>query len=176
MASVVSLFVSPAIGQPMQPRTSVQALAGRGLEGDRYALGLGSYSRLPRPAARHVSLIGREAMEASNEELGGRGLTPFEPKETRRNIVVEGIDVYALLGHDFRIGAVRLRGSRTNSALPHPIRGGWQDWICRGLSRSGRDTGRGFVGWNYFDWRSHSDGFVGEQMTAAGHEQTSGHP
>ena len=111
MASVVSLFVSPGIGQPMQPRASVQALAGRGLEGDRYASGQGSYSKLPRLAARHVSLIEREAMEASNEELIRRGLTPFEPKETRRNIVVEGIDVYALLGHEFRIGAVRLRGS-----------------------------------------------------------------
>ena len=111
MASVVSLFVSSGIGQPMQPLTSVQALAGRGLEGDRYALGQGSYSKLTRPGARHVSLIAREAMESSNQELVRRELTPFEPKETRRNIVVEGIDVYALLGHEFRIGAVRLRGS-----------------------------------------------------------------
>ena len=49
MARVVSLFVSPGIGQPMQPRTFVRALAGRGLHGDRYALGQGSYSNLPRP-------------------------------------------------------------------------------------------------------------------------------
>ena len=111
MATVVSLFVSPAIGQPMQSRTSVQAFAGRGLEGDRYTSGQGSYSNLPRPGARHVSLITREAVEASNEELVRRGLIPFEPKETRRNIVVEGIDVYELLSHEFRIGAVRLRGS-----------------------------------------------------------------
>ena len=69
MARVVSLFVSPGIGQPMQPRTFVRALAGRGLHGDRYALGQGSYSNLPRPAARHISLIAREAIEASNEEL-----------------------------------------------------------------------------------------------------------
>jgi len=60
MARVVSLFVSPGIGQPMQPRTFVRALAGRGLHGDRYALGQGSYSNLPRPAARHISLIARE--------------------------------------------------------------------------------------------------------------------
>src|SRR5215204_7238086 len=85
----------------MQSRTSVQAFAGRGLEGDRYASGQGSYSNLPRPGARHVSLIAREAMEASNEELVRRGLTPFEPWETRRNIMVEGVDVYALLGHEF---------------------------------------------------------------------------
>jgi hypothetical protein len=111
MASVVSLFVSQAIGQPMQARTSVRALAGLGLEGDRYALGQGSYSKMRRPAARHVSLIAHKAMEVSNDDLIRRGLIPFEPEETRRNIVVEGIDVYALLGREFRVGAVRLRGS-----------------------------------------------------------------
>jgi MOSC domain-containing protein YiiM len=111
MASVVSLFTSPAIGQPMQPHNSVRALAGRGLEGDRYALGEGTYSKWRRPAARHVSVIAYEAIESSNEELVRSGLLPFEPKETRRNIVLEGIDVYALLGHEFRIGAVCLRGS-----------------------------------------------------------------
>jgi len=111
MASVASLFVSPGIGQPMQARTSVRALAGRGLEGDRYALNQGSYSKLPRPVARHVSLIAREAMNVANDELVRRGLIPFEPEETRRNIVVEGIDVYALLDHEFCVGAVRLRGS-----------------------------------------------------------------
>ena len=84
---------------------------GRRLEGDRYALGQGSYSNLPRQAARHVSLIAREAIEASNEELVQRGLTPVEQGETRRNVVVEGVDVYALLRREFRIGAIRLRGS-----------------------------------------------------------------
>lgn len=111
MASVVSLFVSSGIGQPMRARTSVRALAGRGLEGDRYALGNGSYSKLLRPVARHVSLIAHEAIEAANEELVRRGLIPFEPEETRRNIVVEGTDVYALLEHEFCVGAVRLRGT-----------------------------------------------------------------
>ncbi|HXV15575.1 MAG TPA: MOSC domain-containing protein [Gemmatimonadaceae bacterium] len=62
-------------------------------------------------AARHVSLIAREAIEAANEELVQRGLIPFEMRETRRNIVVEGVDVYGLLGKEFRIGGVRLRGS-----------------------------------------------------------------
>jgi hypothetical protein len=168
MPSVVGLFVSPAIGQPMQPRTSVQALAGRGLEGDRYALGQGSFSNLPRRGARHVSLIAREAMEASNEELVRRGLIPFEPKETRRNIVVEGIDVCALLGHEFRIGAVRLRGSEPTLPCRIPSAVRWQDWICGGISQSGRHTRRGLVGWNYFGWRSYSDGLVAERMTALG--------
>jgi MOSC domain-containing protein YiiM len=111
MGKVVGLFISPGIGKRMQARAMVRAVAGQGLQGDRYALGLGSYSRLPRQIVRHVSLIGREAMAAANEELIQRGVAPFEPDETRRNIVIEGVDVYALLDREFRISAVRLRGT-----------------------------------------------------------------
>jgi len=120
MANVVGLFISPAIGERMQARSAVRALAGQGLEGDRYALGKGTYSAVPRPVARHVSLIGREAMQAANDHLILRGLVPFEPEETRRNILVAGIDVYALLGRDFRIGAVQLRGSDITRPCPVP--------------------------------------------------------
>src|SRR5258707_14192242 len=101
---MVGVLVPPAIEQPMQERDSVRAFAGRGLEGDRYERGEGSYSKLPRVAARHVSLIACEAIEAANRELVQRGLIPFEVNETRRNIVVDGIDAYGLLGKQFRIG------------------------------------------------------------------------
>ena len=111
MAKVVGLFISPVVGKRMQSRTTVQALAGEGLEGDRYALGQGTYSKAPRQVARHVSLIARETMDIANAELRSRGLAPFEEDETRRNIVMEGVDVYGLLGQEFRIGAVCLRGS-----------------------------------------------------------------
>jgi hypothetical protein len=111
MGRVVALFISPSNGVPMQARTAVQALAGYGLEGDRYSLGQGTYSQSARQVARHVSLISRDAMEAANEDLSRQGLAPFESDETRRNIVVAGIDVYTLLDREFRIGPVRLRGS-----------------------------------------------------------------
>lgn len=111
MPRVIALFIAASNDVRMQACTTVRALAGQGLEGDRYATGHGTYSRVPRQVARHVSLISREAMEAANEELGRQGLAPFEPNETRRNIVVEGIDVYTLLEREFHIGGVRLRGS-----------------------------------------------------------------
>ena len=110
MGRVVGLFVSPGIGESMKACAKVRALAGHGLDGDRYATGQGSYSQAKRQVIRHVSIIEREAIEAANEELARRGLVPFEPNETRRNIVVEGADVYALLGREFSIGDVRLRG------------------------------------------------------------------
>src|SRR3954453_464119 len=43
--------------------------------------------------------------------IGPARTDPIEPGETRRNVVVEGVDVYALLHREFRIGAVRLSGS-----------------------------------------------------------------
>jgi MOSC domain-containing protein YiiM len=120
MAKVIGLFICPSAREPMQARNEVRAMAGRGLEGDRYALGHGTYSRVSRPVARHVSLISREAMDAANEELSRRGLVPFTPDETRRNIIVEGIDVYSLLGQTFRVGTVRLRGSDITRPCPVP--------------------------------------------------------
>lgn len=120
MATVLGLFISSGIGERMQARTVVQALAGRGLEGDRYAIGQGTYSRAPRRVVRHVSLIGREAMDLANEELRRNGLVPFEPNETRRNILVQGIDVYTLLGREFHIGTVCLRGTDITRPCPVP--------------------------------------------------------
>ncbi len=111
MGNVIGLFTSAAPGERMRAHLSVRALAGYGLEGDRYARGQGSYSRLEPPVARHVSLIRSEDIEVANKELMRRGLLPFSADETRRNIVVEGVDVYALLGQEFRIGDVCLRGS-----------------------------------------------------------------
>ena len=111
MGKVIGLFTSAAPGERMCAHVSVRALAGCGLEGDRYACGHGSYSRLEPPVARHVSLIRSEDIEAANKELMRRGLLPFSADESRRNIVIEGVDVYALLGQEFRIGDVCLRGS-----------------------------------------------------------------
>ncbi|QOZ31618.1 hypothetical protein XH92_07695 [Bradyrhizobium sp. CCBAU 53421] len=57
--------------------------------------------------------------------------------ETRRNIVVEGVDVYGLLGKEFRIGAVRLRGSEPTKPchIPSAVAG------KIGFAEAYRDTG-----------------------------------
>ena len=144
MGRVVGLFVSPGIGQSMKACAEVRALAGRGLDGDRYATGQGSYSQAKRQVIRHVSIIEREAIEAANEELARRGLVPFEPNETRRNIVVEGADVCALLGREFSIGDVRLR-HRTHPTLPYSLGSGQKDRVQRGVQQPRRSTSRNIV-------------------------------
>jgi hypothetical protein len=110
MGKVTALYICAAPGQAMRECDEVQALAGRGLLGDRYAVDQGTFSCAARQTIRHVTLIDHDAIVAANERLTRWGMQPFALHETRRNIVTEGIDVYALLGREFRVGGVRMRG------------------------------------------------------------------
>jgi MOSC domain-containing protein YiiM len=105
---VLRIFVSPDAGVPMKEVTRIHAIAGVGLENDRYAVGIekGVYSHSSHVTTRHVSLIAIEAIGAANKELA----EPFDPSETRRNIVTQGIVLAELLGKEFTIGNVLLRG------------------------------------------------------------------
>jgi MOSC domain-containing protein YiiM len=104
---VTHLFISPAAGAPMQACDEVTALAGVGLDGDRYAAGIGYYSGGPAPG-RHLTLIDQAAIDAANAGLA----VPLAPAETRRNIVTTGIDLETLLRRRFRIGGVECTGIR----------------------------------------------------------------
>ncbi|HEX4107165.1 MAG TPA: MOSC domain-containing protein [Solirubrobacteraceae bacterium] len=95
----------------MRTVETVRAIAGRGLEGDRYAAGRGTFS--PRPGSgRNVTLIAAEALEESGAALA-------TPQDARRNLVVRGIDLDALLDRQFRVGEVRCRGRRRCEPCTH---------------------------------------------------------
>jgi hypothetical protein len=120
VSNVVGLYTCASAGQPMEAQTQARALAGSGFAGDRYATNQGTFSRSTRQIMRHVSLIAREAIEESNRDLVERGLAPFGVHETRRNIITEGVDVNALLGREFRIGDVRMRGTEPTMPCLRP--------------------------------------------------------
>ena len=103
---VVAIYVAPAAGAPMEARDEVDAIAGRGLAGDRYGDAAGTYSgaRIP-DAQRAVTLIEREAVAAAHDDE-----CPIEERETRRNLVTVGVPLNHLVGRTFRVGPVRLRG------------------------------------------------------------------
>ena len=103
---LVAIYVAPTAGAPMEARSAVAAIAGAGLEGDRYATESGRYSGSGH-GARDVTLIEREAVEAVRAEAGG---VPVTEADTRRNLVTEGVALNHLVGREFRVGAVRLRG------------------------------------------------------------------
>ena len=105
--SVVGIFVAPAAGAPMEARDEVDAIAGAGLAGDRYAEAAGTYSgRRHSDARRAVTLIEREAILAAQSEGG----VALDEHETRRNLVTVGVPLNHLVDREFVVGSVRLRG------------------------------------------------------------------
>jgi MOSC domain-containing protein YiiM len=104
---IVGIYVAPAEGVPMEARDEVRAIAGKGLEGDRYAAEAGKYSGTRiEDAKRAVTLIEREAVLGAASEYD----VEISEGETRRNLVTEGVPLNHLVGKEFRVGAVRLRG------------------------------------------------------------------
>ena len=97
---VEALVVAPAAEAPVEVLQEARAHAGRGLEGDRYFDGRGTFSN--RYSVGHdLTLIDVEAIE---------GL--IDPAEARRNVITRGIDLNALVGHRFRVGDVECVGRR----------------------------------------------------------------
>jgi MOSC domain-containing protein YiiM len=97
---VEGIFISAEHGELPEPVDSVRALAGRGLEGNRY------FFDGDAPPGIALTLIAAEAVEAMQREHG----ISIEPRESRRNVVTRGIDVNELVGKRFRVGDVECRG------------------------------------------------------------------
>ncbi len=97
----------------MEPVEEVRAVPGLGLEGDRYFMGSGTFSKKKDPS-RELTLIEKEAIDAIGEDGVVIGLG-----ESRRNIVTSGVALNHLVGKEFRIGDVRARGLRLCEPCGH---------------------------------------------------------
>jgi MOSC domain-containing protein YiiM len=104
---VVSLFIVDRRAEPMEKVEQLSALAGQGIEGDRYLLGTGTYSKKPEPG-RQITLIRSEILES----LKDKSDITVRPEESRRNVLTEGIEINELVGTEFYVGTVRLRAHR----------------------------------------------------------------
>jgi MOSC domain-containing protein YiiM len=85
----------------------VRAVAGKGLEGDRYFAHA-------KPDSQ-VTLIEAEAVEALTHESG----VELKPGDARRNIVTRGVALNHLVEREFRVGEVTLRGIRLCEPCAH---------------------------------------------------------
>ena len=128
---VVSLHLTPDREAATQSVGSVRAVPGRGLEGDRYFLGRGTYSDRPGPW-REITLIEIEAIEALARENGLR----IAPGDARRNVVTRGVPLNHLVDREFRVGEVRLRGVRLCEPCTH-LEGLTRRGILAGLVHRG---------------------------------------
>ena len=93
----------------------VRAVPGRGIVGDRYFLGTGTFSPNLQKPDFELTLIQQEHIQAFAEGTG----RAFTSREARRNIVTVGIDLNSLVGREFRIGPVLIRGERLCEPCNH---------------------------------------------------------
>lgn len=111
---VEAMFIAPEAGAPMRQVEEVRAIAGRGLEGDRYAAGRGTFS-VAGGRGNEVTLIAGEVLDTLPLP-DGRTLSGAD---SRRNIVTRGLDLNTLVGRCFTIGELELIGRRRCEPCAH---------------------------------------------------------
>ena len=97
------LFLTDAMSQPMRAQSELIAVAGEGIEGDRYMLATGTYSKKPEPG-RQITLVEGEVLDWLKSE---HGLT-VRPEDCRRNVVTRGIELNPLVGKELTVGPARV--------------------------------------------------------------------
>jgi len=111
--TVESIYIaSTAQGATLAVGQAV-AIPGAGLEGDRYALKLGTFYK-PAPDYE-LTLIEAEAIEALRRDYQ----VELTAGEARRNIVTRNVPLNHLVGREFAIGEVRVRGIRLCEPCDH---------------------------------------------------------
>ena len=103
--AVVKIFVAPSGGVAMQAVEEIEAVAGRGLRGDRYSDRNGYWTGVDEC---EVTLIELECIEEIREKTG----VSVTEGEHRRNIITQGIRLDSLLGKRFQVGTAVLEYDR----------------------------------------------------------------
>src|SRR5690242_1095276 len=100
MSRVIEILIASSPSSSMESRETIRAVPGRGLEGDRYFNGIGTFSPTPNKPDYEVTLIQKEHIEG----FQAASALPFNSKDARRNLVSEGVDLNSLVGRDFQVG------------------------------------------------------------------------
>jgi MOSC domain-containing protein YiiM len=113
VGAVVGIFTAATAAAPCEAHDQRSVRAGKGLAGDRYADGTGTFSH-PQRRGQDLTLIEAESLDA----LAADGLA-LTMADARRNVVTRGIDLNALIGHHFTIGDVTCYGARLAEPCAH---------------------------------------------------------
>lgn len=116
MSKVVEIYIAEQAGSPMLEREQVQLQQSKGIIGDRYANNRGTFSeKLAGLPDKEITLIESEEVVAFNLEQGFN----YKAADFRRNLVTEGVRLNPLVGKEFTVGAVRLKGIRLCEPCSH---------------------------------------------------------
>jgi MOSC domain-containing protein YiiM len=125
--SVEHIHLATERSGPVAPVDEVLAETGRGLRGDRHHA---------RPGANDITLIEAEALERLATEHG----VHLEPGESRRNVTTRGLDLGALIGRRFRVGAIVCEGIERNEPCLHLSQVTGEPGVLRGLVHTGLEA------------------------------------
>ena len=112
--TLLEIWTTAAAAQPMRRVTGGRLVAGAGLEGDRYALGGGTWAEYP-DLEKQLTLIDADDVAAVAAEIG----TALAPGDTRRNLVTRGIVLPELVGRWFTVGDALLFGMKRCPPCTH---------------------------------------------------------
>jgi len=112
--SLVAIQIGRDAEGRLESVAEVRAVPGKGLEGDRYFRGEGSFSTNPG-GGRQVTLVASEMLDLLQSEHG----IVLAPSETRRNLVTKGVALNELVGQVFHVGSVRMKGVRLAEPCDH---------------------------------------------------------
>jgi MOSC domain len=114
-ATVVGIYTASVSGSRLRSVPRAELEAGKGLVGDRYYLGVGTFSKKIMAPDAEITLVESEEIERfnSNEQAA------HSPGEFRRNIVTRGIKLNGLVGKRFLVGAALLEGKRLCEPCAH---------------------------------------------------------
>jgi MOSC domain-containing protein YiiM len=108
------IWLTPTAAAPMRRVPSARLLAGLGLEGDRYALGGGTWAQYP-DLEKQLTLIDADDVAAVARETG----SALTAGDTRRNLVTTGIELPSLVGAWFAVGDALLFGAKRCPPCTH---------------------------------------------------------
>lgn len=111
---LLGIYLVERKGEILRAVDHAEAVPGRGITGDRYFFAQGTFSDKNGPD-REVTLIEVEALEALKRECG----IDLPPQRARRNLLTRNVPLNHLVGRDFTVGSVVLRGLRLCEPCSH---------------------------------------------------------
>jgi MOSC domain-containing protein YiiM len=133
--SVVAIYTASGAGAPMQFQSEVRAVPGRGLVGDRYFEDNGRFSagRVPGREITELTLIESEVIQHLRLAWG----LDVDEADSRRNLVTHGVALNDLVGSEFEVGQVRLRGASLCEPCVSLVKSPDHSHLLRALAHKG---------------------------------------
>lgn len=107
---LLAIHIHGPKGEDLRIVPSATAIAGRGLEGERYF-----HKGANGDPGQEVTLVESEAVEALARETEIK----LDAIKTRRNLLTRGVPLNHLVGREFTVGEVVLRGVRLCEPCDH---------------------------------------------------------